>query len=307
MTDIKYLPVRVLRSMINAVHDAVVITTAEAFDKPHPQIIYVNQAFTAISGYTAEEAIGQSPRMLQGPGTDRAALSRIRQALMTGQSCQEEILNYHKNGSSYWLDVHIVPLYGEDDKITHFAAIERDVTQQRRRLKRLESLAHQDFLTGLANRAALYEHIEELTATDPLAAHTFVLFDLDGFKLVNDTLGHLAGDALLQKFAAILVANVRRDDFVARLGGDEFALVLRNTDLVNARTIIARMLADARRLNSLDPSCGNLAASAGVTTFRGGGSIENIMASADDALYSAKREGKGIIRISRPRLLKKIA
>ena len=307
MTNTRYLPMRILRGMIEAVHDAVVITTAEGFDEPNPQIVYVNPAFTAISGYTAEEAIGKSPRMLQGPGTDRAALSRIRQSLVLGQSCREEILNYHKDGSSYWLDVHIVPLFGENDKITHFAAVERNVTEQRRRLKRLESLAHQDFLTGLANRAALYEHIEKLTATDPLASHTLVLFDLDSFKLVNDTLGHLAGDALLRKFAAILVANVRRDDFVARLGGDEFALVLRSTDLVDARLITERMLADARRLSSLDPSCGNLAASAGVTTFRAGTSIENIMAPADDALYSAKREGKGIIRISRPRVLKQIA
>ena len=137
MTDIKYLPIRILRGMINAVNDAIVITTSEGFDEPHPQIVYVNPAFTAITGYTAEEAVGQSPRILQGPGTDRAALSRIRHSLIAGQSCREEILNYGKDGSAYWLDILIVPLYGEEDKITHFAAIERDVTEQRKRLQRL--------------------------------------------------------------------------------------------------------------------------------------------------------------------------
>ena len=307
MTNIENLPVAVLQGMINAINDAVVITSSEGFDFPHPQILYVNPAFTTITGYTAKEVVGQSPRILQGPGTDRAALSRIRQSLKSGQSCREEILNYGKDGSSYWLDVHIVPLFGEGNRITHFAAIERDVTEQRRRIDRLHSLAHQDFLTGLANRAAMKEHLDNLMAVDITGSHTIVLFDLDGFKLVNDTYGHLAGDTLLRKFAAILAANVRRDDFVARIGGDEFALVLKNGSESEARVIAGRILRDARRLTSLDPTCGNLAASAGVATFYAGKPIEDIMALADDALYAAKREGKGIIRFASSKALKKYA
>ena len=307
MTDAKYLPIRILRGMINAVHDAVVITTAGGFDEPHPQIVYVNPAFTAISGYTFEEAVGKSPRMLQGSGTDRGALARIRQSLLLGQSCREEILNYHKDGSSYWLDIHIVPLYGEDDKITHFAAIERDITKQRNRLKRLQSFAQENFLTGLADRAALDDHLEHLMALDRSPSHTLAVFELEGLKPVNKSFEYYGGDALLQKFASILAANMGGEDFVARLGGDKFALVLRSTDVIEARIITHRIVTDTRCLCSSDPSSGNLEARVGVAQIRAGSSIETAMAVAEDDLHSAKRREEGTSRISRPKALKQIA
>lgn len=307
MIDTKYLPTRILRGMINAIHDAIVITSAEGFDEPHPQIVYVNPAFTAISGYSFEEAIGKSPRMLQGPGTDRVALARINKSLIEGQSCREVILNYHKDGYSYWLDIQIVPLHDEDGRITHFAAIERDVTKQQRRLDRLQSLARQDFLTGIASSAALYEYMEKLTTTDLSASHTLLQFDLDDFKSVNKTVGHIAGDALLRKFAATLAVNMRRDDFVARVGDNKFALVLRDTDLIDARIIVSRILSEAHRLSASDPSCGHIVASAGVATFCSDSSIEQIFALADDALYCAKRDGKNAMRISYPKAIRKIA
>ena len=129
----------------------IVVTTPE-LDLPGPRIVYVNPAFTRLTGYSEAEAIGSSPRMLQGPGTCRATLKTIRTTLQQGLPVHEKILNYAKSGAPYWIDMRIVALREVDGSISHFAAIERDVTLDKRRLDELEFVADRDILTGIPNR-----------------------------------------------------------------------------------------------------------------------------------------------------------
>ena len=134
---------KLLESVITNTDDSVIITEAEPFDEPGPRIVYVNEAFTRMTGYTAEEVIGKTPRILQGPKTDREELNKLGAALRQGQPYEVTLLNYKKNGEEFWIHMSINPVADANGWFTHFVAIERDVTQQKReeeRLKLLESV-----------------------------------------------------------------------------------------------------------------------------------------------------------------------
>ena len=296
MVEAAWLPTEVLRQMMESVSDAIVVTKANHLDRPGPEIVYINPAFCSMSGYDLDEVIGRSPRILQGPGTDRRALGRIRAALDAGRSCREEVLNYTKNGAPYWLDIRIVPLRSNDGTVEYFAAIERDVTEQRNNTERLQRLAHEDILTGVGNRLALADKLRSLCASghQPLHRPYFLLIDLDGFKAINDTLGHPAGDEILRQFAAHAMAHLRRDDFIARLGGDEFVLLLQGYSAPEALDLGKRLVATLHAM----PAAGatRIGASIGVTAVGWNEALESIYARADAALYAAKAAGKGVVR-----------
>jgi PAS domain S-box-containing protein len=122
---------RLLEASVAHLNDLVVITEAEPLDEPGPRIVYVNEAFVRLTGYTRDEAIGRSPRFLQGPKTSRAALGRIKAALQQRQPVREELVNYSKTGREYWLEVEIVPVTDAGGRVTHAIAIERDVTERK--------------------------------------------------------------------------------------------------------------------------------------------------------------------------------
>jgi PAS domain S-box-containing protein len=142
---------RLLHSAVDHTNDIVMITEAEPIDAPGPKIVYVNPAFERLTGFERDQAIGRSPRILQGPKTSREELDRIRRALEAKQPVQAQLLNYSREGQPYWLEIHIVPLKDTNGRVTHFMAIERDITQrlameeQLRQSQRLESIGH---LTG---------------------------------------------------------------------------------------------------------------------------------------------------------------
>jgi PAS domain S-box-containing protein len=123
---------RLLESVITNANDAVLVTEAEPISLPGPKIIYVNEAFTVMTGYSVEEVIGKTPRILQGPKTDKAGLVRIREALAKRESIEVELINYKKNGEEFWADFTIVPVADKDGGLTHWVAIQRDVTARRR-------------------------------------------------------------------------------------------------------------------------------------------------------------------------------
>lgn len=119
---------RLLEEVIKNANDGVMITRADSLDKPGPEIVYVNDALLKISGYERHEVIGQTPRMFQGKRTDRSKLDRLRESLRSGQMFKDEIINYSKQGKEYVLDISIIPIKDAQGNITHFAAIERDIT-----------------------------------------------------------------------------------------------------------------------------------------------------------------------------------
>lgn len=122
---------KLLESVVTNTSDAVIITEAEPYDEPGHKIIYVNEAFTKLTGYSAEEVIGKTPRILQGPKSDKAELSRLKEAIKKWESCEITTINYKKNGEEFWVNFSISPVADEKGWFTHWIAIERDVTQQK--------------------------------------------------------------------------------------------------------------------------------------------------------------------------------
>lgn len=122
---------RLIKSVFTNAHDSIVITEAEPVEWPGPKIIYVNPAFTQHTGYTLQDVVGRTPRILQGPKSDRATLDRVRQALQNRQSIDVELLNYRKDGSEFWVEMTIVPITDATGWCTHWMAIQRDITARK--------------------------------------------------------------------------------------------------------------------------------------------------------------------------------
>ncbi|HBB34853.1 MAG TPA: histidine kinase [Cyanobacteria bacterium UBA8803] len=134
---------RLLESVVVTTNDAVLITEAEPIDEPGPRIIYVNPAFTRMTGYTLEEVVGKTPRILQGEKTDPTVLARIRTALQNWQSVRVDLINYRKDGSLFWVEVSIVPVADETGWYTNWVAVQRDITQRKQAEVALQQLNEQ--------------------------------------------------------------------------------------------------------------------------------------------------------------------
>lgn len=303
---LSYLPNHVFLQLAETANDVIIVTSADV-NKPGPLIVYVNPAFSRLTGYSAAEAIGRSPRFLQGDGTSRVTLDRIAASLRAGDAVHEKVLNYAKSGAPYWLDLRIVALRDATGAITHFAAIERDVTTDKRRLDELEFVADRDTLTGIHNRRAFLRVAEEeIMAADARRragaasqeGPCLAFIDVDHFKRVNDLLGHAAGDAVLFGMAGTLTANARRADLVGRLGGEEFAVVMPDLPVREAEALAERL----RRVVAAKPfetSWGPVpvTVSIGVASYREGDGLAQLMARADAAMYAAKRSGRDRVAI----------
>ncbi len=195
-----------------------------------------------------------------------------------------------------------MPLRDETGAIRYFGAIERDVTDKRSETERLERLALEDVLTGIGNRAALERHMADLSKTSSRMAKTFcmLLFDLDGFKGVNDSLGHVAGDNILRHFAGYLASTLHRDDFLARLGGDEFVVVLQGYTPESARLYAENVISNLSLMKG--EGAERISVSVGMTSFNRSDRITQVIDAADIALYRAKETGKGrVCAYYRPR------
>jgi diguanylate cyclase (GGDEF)-like protein/PAS domain S-box-containing protein len=285
-------PEKLFKPILDNTNDIVVITSAHDLDCGGPTILYVNPAFTDVTGYTPEEAIGQTPRMLRGPKTDPHTGAKVRTALEAGEPVRTEVLNYAKDGHTYWLDLNIIPLRNEDGQITHFAAIQRDITEWKNLEEELTRLAATDALTGLRNRRAFFDvaAIEIARARRYGDPPSVVSIDLDRFKLINDKYGHAAGDATLVRFAEICRRHVREVDLLARIGGEEFALLLPATSVDNAARLAERIRHAIHDIAVLaEGQSFGFTVSMGVAAYRDkDDSLEELMRRADDALYRAK-------------------
>lgn len=301
------LPNHVFLQLAETANDVIIVTSADV-SRPGPLIVYVNPAFSRLTGYSAAEAIGRSPRFLQGDGTSRATLDGIAASLRAGDAVHQKVLNYAKSGAPYWLDLRIVPLRDATGTITHFAAIERDVTTEKRRLDELEFVADRDTLTGIHNRRAWLRVAEEEIRTADTrrrsgpageAGPSLAFIDVDHFKRVNDLKGHATGDAVLFGLAETLTTNARRSDLVGRIGGEEFAVVMPDLPLREAEALAER-LRRAVAAKPFETSAGPVPVtiSIGVASYREGDSLAQLMGRADDAMYEAKRAGRNRVAIA---------
>ncbi|MBF0188947.1 MAG: PAS domain S-box protein, partial [Magnetococcales bacterium] len=202
--------------------EAIVITDVNA------RIIDINRAFEKITGYTRDEVIGNNPNVHKSGRHDDAFYADMWQSLMEEGQWSGEIWDRRKDGRVYpkWLTINAVRDLG--GVVTHYVGIFSDITEMKETERRLELLAYYDSLTELPNRKLFHDRLhQELLLMQRQGQMVAVLFvDLDRFKHVNDTLGHAAGDDLLQEVAKRIVSCVRKSDTVARIGGDEFTVIL---------------------------------------------------------------------------------
>ena len=213
---------RISDSALKAISEAVVITD------PNGTVMTTNRAHEAITGYACADMVGRNCKVLQGPLTDADTVTQIRRAVATSGSFQGELLNYRKDGSSFWNELSIAPVLDDSGRVTQFIGVTRDVTMRRSAHDQMTQLAFIDALTQLPNRRLLDDRLAlAIAASERSGLHGAVMFvDLDGFKPLNDTHGHAVGDLALVEVAQRLRASVRATDTVARIGGDEFVVVL---------------------------------------------------------------------------------
>lgn len=231
-----------LHSALEEAQDAVVITEGTPIDSPGPRIVWSNKAFSRMTGYDREEVLGKSPRILQGPDTSRAVLNKVRKALENERSVYAETVNYRKDDTPYIVSWHIAPVHN-DDELTHWVSIQRDVTDHRRQQDHLEYKAHHDSLTDLPNRHVVHKEIQKLLTDSPDQNRGGLLYvDLDAFKPINDEFGHQVGDKILIWTADVLREVVRTQDTIGRIGGDEFVVCLPSLDTRTAARAIADRL-----------------------------------------------------------------
>ncbi|GAB3546865.1 EAL domain-containing protein [Noviherbaspirillum agri] len=300
-----------LKTCIARLNDIIMITEAQPFEEPGPRIVFVNQAFEQCTGYRQEEVLGRSPRLLQGPNTQRAELDRIRSALMRKEPVSAELINYTKAGDEFWLELDIVPVTNGAGEVTHYAAIQRDITQRKSNEQEIERLAFYDSLTGLPNRRLLLDRLQHALALAGRNRHSGALLfiDLDNFKTLNDTLGHDKGDLLLQQIAQRLAACVRKSNTVARFGGDEFVVMLEELSpkariaAAQAEFVAEKILASFHEPFQLGGYDYHSTPSIGVALFnKHDNNLEELLKRADLAMYQAKASGRNAIRFFDPEM-----
>jgi diguanylate cyclase (GGDEF)-like protein/PAS domain S-box-containing protein len=267
------------------------------------QILHVSDSFTAITGYSADEALGRTCRMLQGPGTDADTKAAIRLALDAGEVFRGEILNYRKDGSAFWNMLSITPLSSADGEVTHYVSVQRDINTRMALHEQLRFQALHDPVTGLPNRVAMNNHLADLLVSGPRSEVTAAvgMIDLDDFRVVNNTFGHEAGDLLLKEWAARMQAQLRDEDFLGRMGGDEFILIVNGISRGGAEAGLARILERLSNAVKMPFNVGTrtvpISMSMGLALFPADGfDTATLLRSADEALYEVKTRKRDRLR-----------
>jgi diguanylate cyclase (GGDEF)-like protein/PAS domain S-box-containing protein len=281
--------------------NTIVITDAAA------RIEYVNEAFTRTTGYTAEEAMGKNPSILNAGKTPPSTYHELWVTLARGEVWRGEFRNTRKDGSTYVELATVAPVKQPDGRITHYVAIKEDVTDRREAEARIQQLAYYDTLTGLPNRSLMWDRLKQaIRGSERSGGYgMLLLLDIDHFKVLNDTQGHQAGDVLLRAVAQRLQAALHEDDTVARLGDDDFALVLeglgtdRDEAIAHAERIAERLHRVFVAPYELGLASGphRCTPSIGITLFQGRASrAMTILKQAEVALNRAKEDGRDAIR-----------
>ncbi|WP_168735165.1 sensor domain-containing diguanylate cyclase [Pseudothauera rhizosphaerae] len=270
--------------------DCVLVTDATG------RIVLVNQAFCDTTGYRREEVIGHSPSLLASGLHERSFFRAMWEALEHEGAWQGEVWNRRKNGDLFAEALSITALRDETGRVSHYVGVSSDITAQKAQTEQLQHLAHYDPLTHLANRALFHDRLgHAVYRADRTQGRIGVMFlDLDGFKAVNDSAGHDAGDHLLQEVARRLVASVRKADTVSRLGGDEFTILVEPVLEVNQIVAAAeRIIAAVNRPVTVGEETFHVGVSIGIAVYPDHAtSVDGLLECADHAMYQAKQQGK---------------
>ncbi|MCC3411278.1 MAG: EAL domain-containing protein [Microcoleus sp. PH2017_29_MFU_D_A] len=426
---------QLLESAVVNANDAIVIMDAGYSDISDPTIIYVNEAFTQMTGYRPAEIIGQTPSCLRGPDSDGSQVAKIRRAFSRREPLRLELINYRKDGSTYWVELNSVPVADESGNLTHWVSVQRDISDRKRMEQaffkekelaqvtlqsigdaviatdshgyistlnpvaekltgwstseakglplagvlrivdettrmpieniaqialyegRIVDQGHNSLLIARHNREFAIDHCvapihasngtivgavvvfrdvtqvrtqaRQLTwqAThDPLTQlvnrhefeyqlehalhssqgygqeHVMLYLDLDRFKIVNDTSGHVAGDELLRQVSQLLKSNIRKTDILARLGGDEFAVLLYNCPPEQGLDVAKLLLQNIQEFRfAWQDKTFAIGVSIGLVAInRKTVSTSAVLSAADLACYAAKNKGRNRVQVYQP-------
>ncbi|MDD2846735.1 MAG: diguanylate cyclase, partial [Rhodoferax sp.] len=281
---------RLAASVVARTHDGVMVCDAQQ------RIIDVNPAFTRITGYTGAEVLGRKPSLLSAGSRNLGQYQAMKAALHRHGHWQGEFWNRRGDGSLYAIASTLNTVCDDTGEVTHYINVFSDVTERKHENEHLELLAHFDPLTRLPNRTLLADRLAQAMARVQAEQHLLAVcfMDLDGFKAVNDTHGHEAGDELLVIVARRLEANVRTDDTVARQGGDEFVILLNGLpDVAECERAATRLLQAVREPIVVNGHTVQVGASIGIALHpQDGSDAETLLRYADQAMYQAKQGGR---------------
>lgn len=273
-------------------------------------IIDINPAFTRLTGYTREDALGQDPRFLSAGRQSKEFYAEMWRSINTAGSWQGELWNRRKNGEVYAELLSIIAVKDEQGRLQHYVGAFSDISVLKEHEADLDRIAHYDVLTAVPNRRLLGDRLEQAIARSRRLGKSLAVcyLDLDGFKPINDQFGHEAGDRLLVEVARRLQAMSRGDDTVARLGGDEFVMLWNDIgEESECFQALDRILAEVSSPMLIDGVSVSVSASIGVTLYpEDNVDADSLLRHADHAMYSAKQLGKNRYQVFDSRLERQI-
>ncbi|MBE9527365.1 MAG: EAL domain-containing protein, partial [Proteobacteria bacterium] len=264
-------------------------------------IEHVNPKFTQITGYTDHEIVNKWPDIIRSSNTTDDVYKDLWATVLSGHEWRGELQNRKQNGDLYWARELVAPMLDENGNVTHIVVTQEDVTEARRLSEKTSYQASHDLLTGLINRQEFELRLDRVISASKrdLTEHAVCFLDLDKFKIVNDTCGHVAGDELLRQLGALMQNNTRQRDTLARLGGDEFGLLMEHCSIEKAYSAceqIITLLEDFRF--HWEDHIFTLGASIGLAVIdlhiKDG---EEVLRNADSACYIAKNLGRNQVQV----------
>lgn len=287
---------RLHTAALDSAADMVVITNTDHV------VEYVNEAFVIATGYQVDEAVGRRLAELSSLDANRSFLEEGLPTVLKGEPWRGVVLNQRKDGTFYPEELAITPILDDDGTCTHFVVIKRDRTEWKQREDRIAALSEYDQLTGLTNRDVFTQELAMAAATASEGSPGVVLhFDVDRFHLLNDTVGHVAGDRLLCEVAALLRRSIRHTDVVSRVGGDQFAALLRKAGPGEAFALADRLREKIERLSTSEESREfSSSVSVGLAVLDGTAPGSEVLRRGDVACNAAKVRGGNRVEIYHP-------
>lgn len=251
-------------------------------------ITEVSTAFAKLTGYTKQELIGKTHKLIRHPNTPNEQIKRMYSALAKGETWSGEFENITKHGNVFWVEIIIEPVYDSSNNIESFTGFYQDITDK----KRVELLSNSDALTGVANRRKFEAELDIAVARANRwdTIFSIILLDIDHFKRINDRFGHDVGDNAIVALTKILKDNVRKPDLIARWGGEEFVILSTDNELQSAMLLAEKLRTIVAEYNFWFGA--TVTASFGVTTFTKFESKEKLFSRVDQYLCDAKAHGR---------------
>ncbi len=282
-------PMLAMQALDNA-NDGITISDMNLPDQP---LIFVNKAFEQMTGYTSAEVIGKNCRFLQGDVHDAQALEVIREAIKSQTACRVVIKNFTKQGTPFWNELSLAPIQNGEKKTRYYVGVQKNITSEIMQKEKIIYLAQHDDLTGLYNYRGFFNHAHELLEkANSLNLNIGIgVVDIDYFKHINDTKGHLYGNNILKMLSNEFLSQFSKEDVISRLGGDEFFFTVILQD--NQPDWFYRKIRESvQNVNSVLAGSQRISVSAGfhAELARDTSQLDDLIRKADNIMYQNKKK-----------------